>query len=198
MSLDYVIVLFTVVALIMATVTKKLYRDRNLVRIKSTINSKFYIVRQSKNSEEAANMLARLEQKINEINTILQRDEARKKYPQHREHIEQMNAALPHMELKESDPNTKHTSYTINKGETMIVCLRSKVDGRIHDENLVLYVVLHELAHVACPEWGHTPLFTQIFRMITEVATEHGVYKRIDFENHPAVYCGMNITHAII
>ena len=95
--------------------------------------------------------------------------------------------------------NTNYTSYTTNKGEQIVFCIRS-IDPlhTIHDLNLIMYVLLHELAHVACPEYNHTPLFKKIFRFICEEAIEMGIYVKIDFYTSPKYYCGMKINESII
>ena len=64
--------------------------------------------------------------------------------------------------IKEGIDNPSYTSYTINKGQEMAVCLRSKNDKKIHDINEIMYVIIHEISHIACPELGHTKLFLKI------------------------------------
>ena len=44
---------------------------------------------------------------------------------------------------------------------------QSKILNEIHDMNTLIYVVIHEMAHVACPEYGHTKLFKEIFPKIS-------------------------------
>ena len=65
--------------------------------------------------------------------------------------------------IYETSLTSNYTSYSINKGEELSFCLRSKSTGKLHDINLLMYVAVHELAHTACPETGHTPLFNKIF-----------------------------------
>lgn len=65
-------------------------------------------------------------------------------------------------------------SYTINK-KKIHLCLFDK-DGKYYDENMLTYVLLHELAHVRCDEVGHTDKFHRIFKDILEKASENGVY----------------------
>ena len=58
--------------------------------------------------------------------------------------------------------------------------------------------MLHEIAHIACPEYGHTPLFNSIFAFLTREAVEMGLYEKIDFQNNPVEYCGMMVNSSII
>ena len=61
-----------------------------------------------------------------------------------------------------------------------------------------MYVALHEIAHIACPEYGHTDLFKKIFAFFVLVAMNIGIYKKIDFNYDPVDYCGLTITESII
>lgn len=65
-------------------------------------------------------------------------------------------------------------SYTINKKKVHI-CLTDK-DGKYYDKNMLIYVTLHELAHVRCDEVGHTEKFHRIFQEILNEAIVKGVY----------------------
>jgi predicted metal-dependent hydrolase len=102
--------------------------------------------------------------------------------------------------IRESSEKSQYTSYTVNKGEQIIFCIRSKLidkyinSSNIHDKNLIMYVALHEIAHIACPEYGHTPLFKDIFNFFCDEANKAGIYKKIDFKTTPMEYCGMTIT----
>lgn len=68
-----------------------------------------------------------------------------------------------------------NSSYTINKYRVFI-CLRDKKTDAIYDDNTLVYVILHELAHVECPEIGHTELFKRIFFNLLDRAEAHGLY----------------------
>lgn len=65
-------------------------------------------------------------------------------------------------------------SYTINK-KRIHICLTDK-EGKYYDRNMLIYVTLHELAHVRCNEIGHTEKFHEIFRGIKEVAIKNNIY----------------------
>ena len=65
-------------------------------------------------------------------------------------------------------------SYTINK-KRVHLCLTDE-NGDYYDMNMLIYVLLHELAHVKCDEIGHTEKFHRIFNELLETARKHGVY----------------------
>ena len=52
------------------------------------------------------------------------------------------------------------TSYTINKGSYIGLCLENK------DINTLFFVLLHELAHVGTKSVGHTQEFLEFFRFL--------------------------------
>ena len=65
-------------------------------------------------------------------------------------------------------------SYTINK-KRVHLCLTDE-NGKYYDTNMLIYVTLHELAHVRCDEIGHTEKFHKIFNDMLKEATMYGVY----------------------
>ena len=44
--------------------------------------------------------------------------------------------------FSESTDNSKFTSYSINKGEEIVFCLRSSKNGELHDINELMYVAI--------------------------------------------------------
>lgn len=65
-------------------------------------------------------------------------------------------------------------SYTINK-QKVFICLRDE-EGEYYSDNMLLYVIIHELAHVICDEIGHTEKFHKIFQELLERAAEMSIY----------------------
>jgi len=65
------------------------------------------------------------------------------------------------------------SSYTINK-QKIYLCTESK--GEIYDDNMLVYVILHELAHTLCPEIGHGSKFQIIFKSLLDRAERHNLF----------------------
>jgi len=65
-------------------------------------------------------------------------------------------------------------SYTINK-KKIYLCLKDK-NQNYYEFNMLLYVSIHELAHVLCDEIGHTPKFDRIFHELLQRAIRLGIY----------------------
>jgi hypothetical protein len=177
------------------------YRERihyyKVELVQSDIDMKSYLVRNEPDKQYASNLLAKITMSMNKINSYLM--ENKKKFPKYEKYIEQLNDKLKYTKIQESTDNGIYTSYSINKGEQIVFCLRSRTNiNKLHDLNLLMYVVLHEMAHVACPEYGHTDLFKEIFAFIAQEAVNIGIYKKIDFKNNNMEYCGLTITDSII
>ena len=172
--------------------------QREVSVIKSSYDNNYYVVKEAVDSEEAADILAKLKQDIFKITDYLY--ENRDKFPENEEYIDQLYNRIQNVSIIENTGN-KYTSYTVNKGDQIVFCLRSKNEkrkGQLHDYNLIMYVALHEISHVACPEQGHTQLFHEIFNFICSEAIKLGMYTKIDFNRDPQEYCGMTISTSIV
>ena len=64
--------------------------------------------------------------------------------------------------------------------------------------NLLMYVAIHELAHIACPEIGHGSLFINIFKFLAEQAIKLKIYKYKDYYANPEEYCGMILSSTVL
>lgn len=65
-------------------------------------------------------------------------------------------------------------SYTINKHKVYL-CLKDE-NGNYYNNNMLVYVLIHEYAHVLCDEKDHTEKFWTIFEDLLLLATELGIY----------------------
>lgn len=65
-------------------------------------------------------------------------------------------------------------SYTINK-KKVYLCLKDE-NGEYYNDNMLIFVVLHEMAHVLCDEIGHTAKFQQIFQQLLDEAAVKKIY----------------------
>lgn len=76
-------------------------------------------------------------------------------------------------------------SYTLNK-EDIYLCLKDE-NNQYYNDNMLIYVLLHEISHSICDEIGHTEKFHKIFKALTAKAVELNIYN----ENIPLIknYC---------
>jgi len=195
----YIWSILVLVILILLIVFAIKYK-KGLVYVKSNIDNTYYSVRDLPDKQLASDKLALLKRDMTKIIDYVYTNMS--KYPEYEEYIKQLHNNTTHgIKLSENVEGDIYTSYSLNKGEELVFCLRSKrkeTFNELHDENLLCYVTIHELAHIACPEYNHTPLFKKIFTFLANVSIEVGVYKKIDFDNHPMEYCGMEVAHSIV
>lgn len=171
------------------------YYDMTYVR--SDIDGSYYLVRDTMDKQYASNMLAKIRHNILKLSEYV--DVNRSKYPEMVPYIDQLSKRIKNVIIQESSSRSHYTSYSVNKGEQLVFCVRTSRSGNsLHDINLLMYVVIHEMAHVGCPEYGHTPLFKKIFAFLCHRAIEIGLYEKIDFNREPMEYCGMNVTDSVI
>ncbi len=95
--------------------------------------------------------------------------------------------------IREVEKDSPYTSYSVNKGEELVFCLRNKSSHEFYDYNKILYVAIHEIAHIGCPEVGHTKLFFELNKYILETAQNINIYKFVDYNSTPEEYCGIQI-----
>ena len=94
--------------------------------------------------------------------------------------------------LSETGKDAEYTSYSVNKGQKISICIRNK-DNSFIDNNTVIFVVIHELAHVMTDSIGHTKEFWDNMKYLLERAEEINIYSPQDYNTNPINYCGMEI-----
>lgn len=155
-----------------------------------------YQVQNLESKQDAKLMLNIIHQRILKLRDFLRQNID--SFPEYKPYINTFCKKIDNLILVENGPHSKYTSYTINKGDLMALCLRSGKSGKLHDLNLIMYVVIHELAHIACPDINHTPLFKKIFVFFLKVSMDIGIYQKVEYDINPHEYCGMVITEALI
>ena len=156
--------------------------------IKSAIDNTEYLVRNTTDSKKAADMLSTIRVKLtNVVNDLIQ------KYPND-VRTKRLKSRFNPYKISESSPTSQYTSYSVNKGEKIVFCLRSKDDQQLHDINTITFVALHELGHLMTESIGHTQEFWDNFRFILKNSIQKGHYNFQDFRNKPVRYCGTDIT----
>ena len=171
---------------------KKFYGEVEYV--KSTVDNRIYLVRKLKTKQRAANLLAELNaDAMKLINHLVA------KFPDN-EDVKRLYENYSPESISEGSPDSGYTSYSVNKGEKIVLCLRQKDDENTFvDKNVMMYIFTHECAHVGLThEIGHTDKFWSFFRFILTEAVAIGVYEKVDFAKNPVKYCGITITSSVI
>lgn len=193
---------------------------RNKVRevdmVKSSINKHSYLVRNLKDKQQAADILAEISRRAR-----LLVDHLHKAYPKN-PNAAYLQKTFDPFNISEGAPKKDYTTYTIDKSQ-IVFCLRRK-DGtdKLQDlDTVIMYVFLHELTHsylkmglvdrvqkdfmnngspgeVSNERNGHGEIFNRNFPFILTEAAKLGLYKPVDFSKKPARYCGMTITDPLL
>lgn len=163
------------------------YINEGLINIKSDVDDREYTVQIKKDAKEAADLIAKIRQRL-----VLLVDHLAKVYGSGDARVAMLKKNFQPERLKEGVDTPGYTSYSINKGEQIVLCLRT--NDKLVDINTMMFVVLHELAHLSTESIGHTDEFWNNFRWILEEAINIGIYVKQDFKKENVEYCGMTIT----
>jgi predicted metal-dependent hydrolase len=165
----------------------KIYNERDLMEITSSIDNEKYTVQIKDDSKEAADLIAKIKSRLS---TLI--EHLKKTYDGSDERIERLISNYRPDKMREGVDTPGYTSYSINKGEQIILCLRN--EDELVDINTMMFVVLHEMGHLASESIGHTEEFWDNFKWLLEESINIGIYVKQDFETKSVEYCGMNIT----
>jgi len=160
--------------------------------VKSDIDNKEYLVKVNENSKEVADKLALMNQKFLKIIEIAQ-DE----FPND-PRVEFLKKNYDPTQLSESTKDEKYTSYSINKEKILFCLIARDENGALIDDNTLTYVGVHELAHLATDEIGHTDTYWDNFKWLLTIARENGLYLYEDYSINPKPYCGIKISSNIL
>ena len=79
-------------------------------------------------------------------------------------------------------------AYSLNK-DSIHICVRAP-DGSLADKNTAMFVLIHELAHIATVSFGHTEEFWQTMKYLLELAASLGYYTYVHHGQTPTTLCG--------
>lgn len=185
--LGYVLIIFIVLICV------KMYLETDMFHLQcivSSVDGNKYCVRERKNMNKAANLLAKTTEKMNTLVEHLSNS-----YPDN-DVCNMLKKNFNPKKIKEILPTSEYTAYSENKGEKIAFCLnkngKENVDNLI-DENTLMFVALHEMSHLCTKSIGHTDEFWSNFKFILVEAEKIGIYKPIDYKNKETNYCGMPI-----
>ena len=159
---------------------------RSTVMKESHVTGKAYLVKNQKGSSDVADRLAELEshaRRFLHAAKALYPDDDRLSNIQ-----ERWNGTL-----SETPEHAKDVAYSISK-KSIFICVRAKDGETIADFNTCIFVLLHELAHVATNDWGHTRQFWKNMQFLLEAAESTGFYTYQNFTERRETYCGRELT----
>lgn len=174
--------------------------------VESDLDKRKYMIRRGSKPEgflkESANTLAEINKR-----TVQLIDHLHDKYskdPSKNYWIKMLKKNYNSYILSEAAVDSRYTTFTVDKSD-MHVCLRTRDQTeKMYDINLLMYVILHELAHLCNfdinqnPIHGHGEEFKVIFKMLVVEAIRIGVYNYTDYNKQPLEYCGIMISSTIL
>jgi hypothetical protein len=188
-----VMVTVTIFVILLAIISAYYLRNRHTIPVMSTFDGNVYnVLKDIQDPVESANILAELNAKTETLIKYLEQN--------NKDHIvtQCMSKKYSPSILSEAKIQSGYTTYTINKSD-IHVCVRTRDDNKkAYDINLLMYVLLHELAHVCNDTIGHDDKFKRVFSFLVKKAIEVGVYKFDNYHINPKEYCGMTLNSSIV
>lgn len=164
-------------------ISKKL-ENKDIEKVMSTVDGRTYLVRKLPDSKEAANKLAEINKSILKLIDNLDKE---------KDGVDRLIERYDPDNLSETEPGAKYTSYSVNKGEQISICIRKHNDNGFEENNIVTFVVIHELAHVMTKTIGHDESFWKNMKFLLEEAEKIGLYEPVDYSVNNVNYCGMEV-----
>jgi predicted metal-dependent hydrolase len=186
MELNNITITILILSIIFMYLLYQYHYYSNIETIVSKIDNRNYDVQIKDDSAAAADLIAQVREKL-----ILLVNHMYKTSPSNPKVIRLKKNFNPDV-LKEGIDNQSYTSYTVNKVEEIILCLRT--DGKLVDINVLTFVCIHELSHIGNETVGHDIPFWDFFKELLIEAINIGVYIKYDYKKMPVKYCGMMIT----
>jgi len=173
--------------LVIFLILKNIYTNKNITKKISQNDNKEYFVRDLENSQQAAEKLSVINGKIQKLIQSLDINE--------RKGIDRLKNKYNPNTLSETEENSKYTSYSLNKGEKIALCIRKKGHSKeFIEDNTIMFVAVHELAHIMTESVGHESEFWDNMAFLLEKANELNIYNPVDYSENNVDYCGMEIT----
>lgn len=167
------------------------FSGTSLLFVKS--NDKYHLVRDLPNKQEAANLLAEIKKRLQILI-----DYCIINYPSKKE-VQFLKKRFNENNIQESDLKDSGTSFSIDKGKEIHLCIRDKKDTQFHEINLLMYVAIHEAAHILnFKTYGHDKHFMENFKWLLKQSIKVGIYKPVNYAEKNKSYCGTNVTSNIL
>ena len=96
--------------------------------------------------------------------------------------------------MKMSDIKLQFKKADKSGATIAIVIGEEELSNKLVTINTMMFVAIHELAHLMTKEVGHTKTFWDNMRYLLKVAISLNIYTKQDFNKNPVKYCGTKIT----
>lgn len=190
-------------------IVDKVRRQREFLEITASDGETYHVLEDYEGKKETAEMFARINVKLLKFLELL-----KKKYKvnhagvtpemlglsakQKNLHdiVDRIVSNYDFESLFETEPTGRNgTSYTVEKGEELHMCARNKDTLKLHTEHEIMFVAIHELAHMGNLTWGHDESFWEIFKFLLYEADLADIHEPINYSEDPMVYCGLLVDY---
>jgi hypothetical protein len=194
MSFDKTILILIGIIVIIYLTTKKndKFSIENTTEIISQVDGmKYRIHKQHTDHQLAADTLATINGKIIDILRMLRNNNKQNQA------VELLLSRYNPDNLIENSPHDPDgdTAYSLDKGQTIALCLREVDSNDIHDMDILMFVALHEMAHVAVNVLDHPLEFWSTFKFLLEEAELANIYISSNYGLNPQYYCGLKVNY---
>ena len=110
--------------------------EKGLTKVVSNVDNEEYTVQIKDDSKEAADLIAKIKKRL-----IILLEHLKKTYGNSDKRVSLLESNFRPDAIKEGVQTPGYTSYSVNKGEQIILCLRNK--DSLVDINTMMFVVLH-------------------------------------------------------
>ena len=203
-------IVLCVVAVVAAIMVGKYLYDRfgrasvAIVPVTSSIDGREYNVQDKPDKQAAADALAQVRAKMIALVECVKKSSGavegghaddEKLYGTYASRVDRLLRRFNADRIAEGNEDVRYTTYTLNKGEAISMCLRTRgTNDRVHDIPLLTFVAIHEMGHIVSVTEHHTPEFHANFAWLLRHAVKCGIYKVEDFKKSPRNYCGIMVS----
>jgi hypothetical protein len=181
---------YILIALI-AVICLRVYQSSDSFQLKcvvSDVDGNKYCVRERTKLVLAADLLAQCTVNMKKLVAHMETT-----YPD-QDNVRRLVANFDPQQVCETLPTSEFTAYSENKGEKLAFCLNTtKEGGKLIDSNTLMFIALHEMAHIMTESIGHKDEFWRNFKFLLQNAAEIKIYEPVDYKAKPKQYCGIEI-----
>ena len=170
----------------------RVYQSSDSFQLKcivSDVDGNKYCVRERAKLDMAADLLAQCTVNMKKLVKHME-----KTYPADQDNVRRLVEGFDPHQVGETLPTSEYTAYSENKGEKLAFCLNTTKNGtKLIDSNTLMFIALHEMAHVMTESIGHKEEFWKNFKFLLQNAVDIKIYTPVDYKNDPQQYCGIEI-----
>jgi len=186
--------LVLIITILIVFISIRMHFDNKNVEVNYVLSkrdNREYLVRNLRDKDKAADLLSQIRERLLTFVSYLI-----KKYPND-ERIIRLRDNFDPNQLSEGSSDSGYTSYSVNKGEKIVFCMRQKSEKEeLMDLNTMMFVAIHELAHIMTKTVGHTDEFWENMKFLLEnaILEDINIYQYQPYHDVSQEYCGTIIS----